>query len=300
MIPLSITGLTKRYGTFTALSDLNLEVRAGEVFGFLGPNGAGKSTTIRTLMGELRPTSGTASVLGQHPREVGHRERLGYLPADLALWPAMTGKDTLRFLAHLRSGKRSDLGTEWGYAMELADRLAADLGKRVGELSTGNRQKIGLIAAFMHRPDLIILDEPGAGLDPLVQHEFWAMMREVADDGRSVFLSSHTLAEVERVADRVAIIRRGSLVAVEEVSKLRGTQMRRVELDFDGPLAAHNLASVRGVHDLVMHADRAELTFDGDMGELIGAVTRSARLRDIHVREAELEDVFLTYYQDRP
>ena len=292
MNPIETAGLAKRYGAFTALNDLDLEVRAGEVFGFLGPNGAGKSTTIRLLMGELRPTAGTAAVLGAQPRDVAHRRRLGYLPADLALWPAMTGRETLRFFAELHGGvdrRRID---------GLAERLDANLDKRVGELSTGNRQKIGLIAAFMHDPELLILDEPNAGLDPLVQHEFWAMMREAAADGRTVFLSSHTLAEVERVADRVGIIRRGSLVAVEEVAAMRRKRMRRIEIEFDGALAADDLAGIAGVRDLEVLSDRVELHFDGDMARLLEAVTARARLRDIRTQEAELEDIFLTYYQE--
>ena len=292
MNPIQTSGLTKHYGSFPALVDLDLEVRPGEIFGFLGPNGAGKSTTIRVLMGELNPTSGTATVLGAAPREVAHRQRLGYLPPDLALWPSMTGQETLRFFAGLRGG------VDWAYALDLAERLGATLDKRVGELSTGNRQKIGLISVFMHKPELLILDEPNAGLDPLVQHEFWAMMREVVDDGRSVFLSSHTLSEVERVADRVGIIRHGHLIAVEEVAALRRKKMRRVEIDVDGSLAADDLAGVRGIRDLDLRADRVELNFDGDMAQLLAAVTAKARLRDIHTQEAELEDIFLTYYKD--
>ena len=292
MNPIQTSGLTKHYGSFPALVDLDLEVRPGEIFGFLGPNGAGKSTTIRVLMGELNPTAGSATVLGAAPREVAHRQRLGYLPPDLALWPSMTGQETLRFFAGLRGG------VDWGYALQLAERLGATLDKRVGELSTGNRQKIGLISVFMHKPELLILDEPNAGLDPLVQHEFWAMMREVVDDGRSVFLSSHTLSEVERVADRVGIIRHGHLIAVEEVAALRRKKMRRVEIDVDGSLAADDLAGVRGIRDLDLRADRVELNFDGDMAQLLAAVTAKARLRDIHTQEAELEDIFLTYYKD--
>ncbi|MFT3887421.1 MAG: ABC transporter ATP-binding protein [Arachnia sp.] len=292
MNPIQTAGLTKHYGTFPALVDLDLEVRPGEIFGFLGPNGAGKSTTIRLLMGELNPTSGTATVLGAAPREVAHRQRLGYLPPDLALWPSMTGQETLRFFARLRGG------VDWDYALGLAERLGATLDKRVGELSTGNRQKIGLISVFMHKPELLILDEPNAGLDPLVQHEFWAMMREVVDDGRSVFLSSHTLSEVERVADRVGIIRHGHLIAVEEVAALRRKKMRRVEIDVDGALAAADLSHVRGIRDLVLHPGRVELNFDGDMAELLAAVTGVVRLRDIRTQEAELEDIFLTYYKD--
>lgn len=306
MNPIHTEGLTKHYGSFPALVDLNLDVHRGEVFGFLGPNGSGKSTTIRVLMGELSPTSGSATVLGASPREVVHRQRLGYLPPDLALWPAMTGHDTLKFFAKLRHGaaKGSEGNVDWSYVMQLTERLDATLDKRVGELSTGNRQKIGLIQAFMHKPDLLILDEPNAGLDPLVQHEFWAMMREVADDGRTVFLSSHTLAEVERVADRVGIIRKGQLVTVEQVSELRRKRMRRIKIEFapkagtGTPLTKQDLAAVSGIHDLEIHAERIELNFDGDLPQLLAAVTARVPLLDIHTQEAELEDIFLAYYQD--
>ena len=293
MNPIDTHDLGKTFHHFHALTDLNLQVRPGEVFGFLGPNGAGKSTTIKLLLGELRPSSGSATVLGAAPREVDHRRRLGYVPADLALWPAMTGQQTLAFFAKLRGGVAH---TEID---RLAERLDADLSKRISELSTGNRQKIGLIAAFMHRPELLILDEPNAGLDPLVQHEFWSLMREVADEGRTVFLSSHTLAEVERVADRVGIIRTGELVAVEQIEQLRRKKMRHIELDVDSTLTTEDLAEVRGVHDLVTMPGRVELNFDGDMAALLAAVSARARLIDIHTTEADLEDIFLTYYQDR-
>lgn len=292
MNPIQTRGLSKNYGAFPALVDLDLEVQKGEVFGFLGPNGAGKSTTIRLLMGELNPTAGSATVLGASPRDVAHRARLGYLPPDLALWPAMTGRDTLNFFARLRGG------VDWKYVDSLAERLDATLDKRVGELSTGNRQKIGLISVFMNKPELLILDEPNAGLDPLVQHEFWAMMREVADEGRTVFLSSHTLSEVERVADRVGIIRKGSLIAVEEVAALRRKKTRRIEIDFDGTLKSSDLAEVDGIRDLSLLHDRLELNFDGDMSRLLSTVSSLVHLRDIHTQEADLEDIFLTYYQD--
>ena len=206
--------LTKRFGSFTALKDLTLEVPSGRVFGFLGPNGAGKSTTIRILLDEIRATSGTATLLGLDSRRdaVALHTRLGYLPSDLALPTKLTGSQVLRFFARLRGKVDQQL------VDDLTDRLDADLTRRVGELSSGNRQKVGLIACLMHRPDLVILDEPNAGLDPLVQHEFQQLLREIADEGRTVFLSSHTLSEVQRVADRVAIIKRGELVTTLEIT----------------------------------------------------------------------------------
>ena len=190
--------LTKHYGDFPALVDLDLEVVAGEVYGFLGPNGSGKTTMIRTILDEIRPTAGRAWILGMDSRKqsVEIRRHIGYVPGDLALYPNLTGHDTLTFFANLRGG------VDWTYVNELAERLGADLSKKVGDLSSGNRQKIGLIQAFMNRPAVLIMDEPSTGLDPLVQREFQTMLREVAAEGRSVFLSSHTLSEVQRVADR--------------------------------------------------------------------------------------------------
>ena len=189
-------GLTKHYGDVEALTDLTLDVHPGEVFGFLGPNGAGKTTTIRTLLDEIRPTAGTASILGMDCRRdsVAIRRRLGYVPGDLAMYPSLTGRDTLTYFANLRGG------VDWSYVSELAERLGADLAKKIGDLSSGNRQKVGLIQAFMNRPDVLIMDEPSSGLDPLVQREFHTMMREVAAEGRTVFLSSHTLSEAQRLA----------------------------------------------------------------------------------------------------
>ena len=199
--------LTKHYGDVHALVDLDLTVHAGEVFGFLGPNGAGKTTTIRTLLDEIRPTSGKSSILemDSHTKSVQIRRHIGYVPGDLAMYPNLTGRDTLTYFANLRGG------VEWSYVEELAERLDADLTKKVGDLSSGNRQKIGVIQAFMNRPEVLIMDEPSSGLDPLIQREFQKMMREVASDGRTVFLSSHTLSEVQRVADRVVFMDEGRI-----------------------------------------------------------------------------------------
>lgn len=286
--------LTKYYGDFAALVDLDLEVRSGEVYGFLGPNGSGKTTMIRTILDEIRPTSGRASILGMdtHDDALEIRRHIGYMPGDLAMYPRLTGHDTLTFFSNLRGG------VDWSYVDELVERLGADLSKKVGDLSSGNRQKIGLIQAFMNRPQVLVMDEPSTGLDPLVQREFQTMLREIAAEGRSVFLSSHTLSEVQRVADRVGIIRHGRLVAVEHLHELRSKAMRRVDLEFDVVVDPWVLEAVPGVRDVRVDGQRAELSFDGKMATLLRSVADRYDVVDINTREADLEEIFLTYYRD--
>ena len=287
-------GLTKHYRDVRAVVDLNLDIRAGEIFGFLGPNGAGKTTTIRTLLDEIRPTAGRASILGldTHDKVVEIRKHIGYLPGDLAMYPNLTGKDTLTFFANLRGG------VDWLHVDRLAKRLDADLSKKVGDLSSGNRQKVGLIQAFMNRPEVFIMDEPSSGLDPLIQREFQTMIREVADEGHTVFLSSHTLSEVQRVADRVGIIRHGKLVADEIVSELRSKAIRRIELDFSTPVEAAVFEAVSGTRDVSIEDHRVVLSYDGKIKVLLRAVMDRYDLLDIHTQEADLEEIFLTYYHD--
>ncbi len=287
-------GLTKHYGDFPALVDLNLEVASGEIFGFLGPNGAGKTTMIRTILDEIRPTSGTATLLGMdsHRRSVELRSHIGYVPGDLAMYPNLTGRDTITYFANLRGG------VDWDFVESLADRLDADLSKKVGDLSSGNRQKVGLIQAFMSKPDLLIMDEPSSGLDPLVQREFQSMMREVAADGRTVFLSSHTLSEVQRVADRVGIIRHGKLIAVEDVAELRSKAIRTVNLFFDEPVDASVFEPLPGVRGVEVENHHVMLSFDGQMETLLKVATERYSLLDISTHEADLEEIFLTYYEE--
>ena len=210
--------LTKRYGPVRGIDEVSISVERGEVYGFLGPNGAGKTTTIRTLLDLLHPTSGRATIFGldSHEQSREIRARLGNLPGDFACDPRLTGREFLEFCAEARG--MNGLGT----ASLLAQRFEADLDRRIGELSRGNRQKIGLIQALFHDPELLMLDEPTTGLDPLMQEEFLAVITEYRDRGGTVFLSSHDLDEVERVCDRVAIIREGRLAAVERVTELRG------------------------------------------------------------------------------
>ena len=286
-------GLTKHYGDVEALIDLNLDVRSGEVFGFLGPNGAGKTTTIRTLLDEIRPTSGAASILGLDCRResVAIRRRIGYVPGDLAMYPSLTGHDTLTYFANLRGG------VDWAYVDELAERLGADLAKKVGDLSSGNRQKVGLIQAFMNRPDVLIMDEPSSGLDPLVQREFHAMMREVAAEGRTVFLSSHTLSEVQRVADRVGILRHGRLIALESVAEMRSKAIRQVVFEFGSPVDPAVFDGVPGVRSVEATERRTVLSFDGKMAALL-KIAEQHDVLDVTTEEADLEEIFLTYYRD--
>lgn len=285
--------LTKHYGSVKALEDLDLDIYAGEIFGFLGPNGAGKTTTIRTVMDEIRPTSGTASILGldTHKKSVEIRKYIGYLPGDLAMYPSLTGNDTLTYFANLRGG------VDRACVEKLAERLNADLSKKVGDLSSGNRQKVGLIQAFMNQPKVLILDEPSTGLDPLVQKEFQSMLREAAADGCCVFLSSHTLSEVEHVAHRVGIIRQGRLAAVEYISELRSKAIRRIELDFDNKIDITFFNSIPGIRDASVEDTRAVLSYDGKMEEMLRAVMDKYELMDIRTQEADLEEIFLAYYR---
>ena len=289
---IDIARLRKSYGKHEALRGIDLDVRPGEVYGFLGPNGAGKSTTIRILLDEIRASAGSAQLFGLDSRRdaVEIHRRLGYLPSDLALYPKMTGRDSLKFFARLRGG------VDQAYVDELAERFDATLDKRTGELSTGNRQKIGLIAAFMHKPELLIMDEPNAGLDPLVQHEFQSLVREVADEGRTVFLSSHTLSEVQRVADRVGIIRHGEMVAVEDIDDLRA--VRKVIMLVEPKPDPADFAAVDGARDIVVNENHVHLSFDGELGSLLQAVGSKYRILDLSASDADLEEVFLAFYQD--
>ena len=286
--------LTKHYGEVKALIDLSLEVRMGEVFGFLGPNGSGKTTMIRTVLDLIRPTEGRAEILGMdtHEETVEIRNHIGYVPGDPAMYPNLTGRDTLTYFANLRGG------VDWSYVDELAERLSVDLVVKVGNYSSGNRQKVGIIQAFINRPQVLVMDEPSTGLDPLVQREFQKMMREVAADGRCVFLSSHTLSEVQRVADRVGIIRHGRLVDVESVHDLRSKAIRRVELFFDTDIDASIFEAVAGVREAKANQTSIVLSFDGHMDQLLKTATDHYHLVDITSQEADLEEIFLTYYRD--
>ena len=286
--------LTKSYGKSRGVVTLDLEVHTGEVFGFLGPNGAGKSTTFRVLLDLIRPTAGRALVLGRdsHRGTLAIQARSGYLPGELSLYPGLTGSETLRYLGNLRGG------VDWGRVTELCERLDCDLSRKVADLSTGNKRKLGLVQAFMHRPELLILDEPTSGLDPLVQHEFYALVDEARDAGQTVFLSSHVLPEVPRVCDRVAFVREGALVAVEDVAELTGRAVRELEVVFAEPVPPSAFEGVPGVTHVAVSGKGATTLRLTVAGSLDAAVKKLGEfpVLDLTSRLPDLEDVFMTFY----
>ncbi|WP_084128752.1 ABC transporter ATP-binding protein [Demequina sp. NBRC 110055] len=290
---LEVDHLTKRFGDFTAVDDVSFALHPGEIFGFLGPNGAGKSTTIRTLLDLIRPTSGACRVLGMDSRRdaVEIHRRIGFLPADLALWNNLTGRQTLQYLANLRGG------VDWGWVDQLSERIGADLERKVGEYSSGNRQKIGILQAFMHRPEVLILDEPITGLDPLVQLEFHSLLRETADAGGTIFLSSHTISEVERVADRVGFIRRGHLIAVERMAELHDKALRRITLEFAAPVPAAAFEGLEGVHEATVEGATVTAQYEGSMAPLLAVATQHDVL-SVASASVDLDEIFLEFYRD--
>jgi ABC-2 type transport system ATP-binding protein len=274
-----------------ALSDLSIEVHEGEIFGFLGPNGAGKSTAIRLLLGYLHPTSGRAQVLGRSittdSEEI--RRRTGYLPGGIALYDGMTGAEQLRYLTAL-DGQPSPLRDELIERMELSQR---ELKRQIRDYSRGMRQKIGIIQAFQNDPELAILDEPTEGLDPLMQRSFYEILEERQKAGRTVFFSSHILSEVERVCDRVAIVRKGELVALTDIAELLRRRRRSVEMRFEGPAPA--LSEVPGVSDVHVHEGVLTCQLEGDPGQFLVAVS-GVQIRDLLIEPARLEEAFMEYY----
>jgi beta-exotoxin I transport system ATP-binding protein len=285
--------LTKSFGATLAVDRLQLSVETGEVFGFLGPNGAGKSTTIRMLLGLHRPSSGEAQVLGLDcgRDSVAIHRRCGYLPGDFEPHPRLTGRALLDWFARARGG------VDPRYRDQLSERFEVTVDRPLRELSKGNRQKLGILLAFMHRPELVILDEPTSGLDPLMQDEFHRLVRETSAEGRTVFLSSHDLDEVQRVADRVAIIRQGRLVVTDTVDGLRRQAPQTIELRFAGPVPAAAFEALDGVAQVQAEGDRITLQTVGPLPELLRAIADHQPL-DIVARRADLEELFLSYYRE--
>jgi ABC-2 type transport system ATP-binding protein len=289
--PIETTRLTKRYGSARGIEELDLRVEAGEVFGFLGPNGAGKSTTIRTLLDFQRPTSGSARVLGFDSRSdsVEVRRRTGYLAGELRLFDRMSGDEHLAWFSKARGGHDDAMVTS------LVERFGIQMDRPVKQLSKGNRQKVGLLLALAHRPELLILDEPTSGLDPLVQNEFEVLLRETVAEGRTVLLSSHSLDEVQRVADRVAIIRDGRLVVTDSVEHLRASAPRIMTLRFRRAVDPAPFLAIQGVESATPDGDDLALRFTGDVAPVLRAALEH-ELVDVTARHADLDELFLSYY----
>ncbi|HET7030461.1 MAG TPA: ABC transporter ATP-binding protein [Candidatus Limnocylindrales bacterium] len=283
--------LTKSYGTHRGIIDIDLAVQEGEAFGFLGPNGAGKTTTIRTLLDLLRPTSGKAYVFGIETTvdPVAIHKRIGYLPGEFTLYDKLTGGQTIDYFANLRGG------VDVAYQADLIRRLDLDTSRKFKEYSKGNKQKVGLIVALQHRPDLLVLDEPTSGLDPLVQQTFFEVIREAKAEGRSVFLSSHILGEVEKTCDRVAIIRDGRLVKVDRVEALRDLAHHQVELRFSGEVPVTAFSGLPGVSDVSADEHVLRMRVSGSITPVVQQAARY-ELLDFVSREPSLEETFLAEY----
>ena len=283
--------LTKAYGAHRGVIDLDLEVGQGEVFGFLGPNGAGKTTTMRVLLDLIRPTSGVARVFGIETTAdpVAIHRRVGYLPGEFDLYDRLTGAQTITYFGNLRGG------VDRAYVAELIERLDLDPSRRFKEYSKGNKQKVGLVVALQHRPDLLILDEPTSGLDPLIQQTFFALVEEARRDGRTIFLSSHIIDEVDRTCDRVAIIREGRLVQVDRIEAIRELAFHHVELTFHAPVAPALFDGLPGVSDVATRDTVITMRVSGPIGAVV-TIAAQHGIVDVVSREPNLEDVFLAQY----
>jgi ABC-type multidrug transport system ATPase subunit len=287
--------LTKAYGEHRGITELDLEVAEGEIFGFLGPNGAGKTTTMRVLLDLIRPTSGRAEVFGIETTAdpVAIHRRTGYLPGEFDLYDRLTGSQTIDYFGNLRGG------VDRAYVKELVERLDLDPSRRFKEYSKGNKQKVGLVVALQHRPDLLILDEPTSGLDPLVQQTFFGLVREAREAGRTIFLSSHIIDEVDRTCDRVAIIREGRLVQVDRIEAIRRLSFHHVELTLGQPTTPTAFDAIEGVTDIEVEGNVVRMRVSGPIGAVL-AVAAPLGIVDLVSREPNLEDVFLAQYGDQP
>jgi ABC-2 type transport system ATP-binding protein len=283
--------LSKFYGTHRGIVEVDLEVAEGEAFGFLGPNGAGKTTMIRTLLNHIRPTGGRATIFGIDTTvdPVAIHRRLGYLPGEFVLYDKLTGGQTLEYFANLRGG------VDPAYQANLVARLDIDPSRRFREYSKGNKQKIGLVVALQHRPDLLLLDEPTSGLDPLVQQTFYDVIREAKAEGRTIFMSSHILSEVEKTCDRVAIIRDGRLAKVDRVEALRDLAHHQVELRFAGAVPTAEFAAIPGVSEVVADDHTLHMRVSGAITPIVMAAARHEVI-DFVSREPTLEETFLAEY----
>jgi ABC-2 type transport system ATP-binding protein len=291
---IEVDGLTKSYGSKRGIAGVSFNVEEGEVFGFLGPNGAGKTTTIRLLMALLHANSGAARIAGldcwKDSQEI--KRITGYMPGEPALDPNLTGGQILEYFAHLRGG------VDQAYLKQLVDRFELDVSRKFRQYSTGNKRKVVLIQAFMHRPRLLILDEPTSGLDPLNQQEFDHMVKEASDEGRTVFLSSHVLSEVEKTCTRVGIIRDGSLVRLGDVAEVKAIKRYEITITFANPVPAETFKALEGVADVetLDHGHAVRLAMQGSADAVIKAAANYPVV-SLTSYEPSLEDIFLRYYE---
>ena len=289
---LEITGLTKTYGGERGVEDINLNILPGEIYGFIGPNGAGKSTTIRTMLGLIKPDCGSVRIFGKDAFREGAviRKRLGFVPSDLNYYEGFRVASLLNYSARFYGD-----GAE-GRINEYCEKLRLDLNRRINELSLGNRRKIGIVQALIHKPDLLILDEPTSGLDPLIQSRFYEILREEQARGCTIFFSSHTLSEVERLCDRVAIIRKGRIVNVSRIDELKKMSMKKIRLVPESGLKISE-ADIPGLSELKTTRDGVEGIFSGNLSHFLKRASE-LRLEDIVIEDPSLEEIFMHYYND--
>lgn len=292
--PLQLTNLTKTYGSFRGVEDISLELRPGEVFGFLGPNGAGKSTVIRTILNFIRPSSGSATLFGMDSvtKSIAIKHSVGYLAGDIALYETMKGRDILTLLSKLSKT------IDWHYVDELAKRLDATLDRPIHTLSKGNVQKIGLIQAFMHKPELLILDEPTSGLDPLMKRVFYDMVLDMKQAGKTIFISSHDLTEVQKICDRAAFIRKGKLLGIEDVKNAHALNVRRFRATFSSPPKQANFQNIASIKDVEARDNEVTVTVTGGIAEFIAELAKHEPI-DLDEQETSLEDLFMHYYKEK-
>ena len=288
---INITGLSKYYGNSRGIVDLNLEVSQGEILGYLGPNGAGKTTTMRILMDFIRASEGTAQIFGMdsHKDSLNIRRNIGYLSTSPVLYENLTGR---QFLTYCMNIKGQDETTSF---IELAERLNCDLDKKIDTLSHGNKQKIAIIRALAHKPQLVIMDEPTTGLDPFVQNEFESIIRGMAADGSTILFSSHVLSEVENICDRIAIIGNGKLIAVEDVSDLKSKQVRIFTVTFVENVDAETFESIPAIKNIDVLNNQLSFEISGPIDNIIKAIAKY-EVSDIKIHEPDLEEIFLSYY----
>lgn len=291
---IEISNVTKNYGRVKALSNLNLSVGEGEIFGFLGPNGAGKTTALRILVDYIRSSSGTCKIFGMDTVKDSTtiKKNIGYLPGNIQMYKSMKAIDLLKYFANLRGL------TDLDYARDLAKRFDSDIDIKIGNMSKGNQQKIGLIQAMMHKPALLILDEPTSGLDPLIQEQFFNMMEEIRDSGKTIFMSSHILSEVERICDRVSILKSGTIVATENIESLKIKSAQEFEIHFDTDIKKEVFMGLKEIRDLKINGNKLKCTVIGTPNNLLKLATQYT-IKKIVTNESNLETTFLSFYEDQ-